>query len=84
MILILPLDGTEASRAAIPIARTLTQIEGTTLHILHVAASATTPGELLEELGITPEETRGAVVARDRFRPPARYFATRGKLGGRP
>lgn len=63
MILILPLDGTEPSHAAIPIARTLAQIEGATLHILHVAASATTPGELLEELGLTSDEARGAVVA---------------------
>ncbi|MFB3852296.1 MAG: universal stress protein [Vicinamibacterales bacterium] len=63
MILIVPLDGTEPARAAIPVARTLAQVEGATLHVLHVAASAIPPAQLLTELGLTGEETRGAVVA---------------------
>jgi len=63
MILIVPLDGTELARTAIPVARTLAQVTGATLHVLHVAASEIPPAELLAELGLTGEETPGAVVA---------------------
>ncbi len=59
---LVPLDGREASKAALPVARVIAQFERATLHILYVGQRLRGPQETLEQLGLTPEEIRGAVL----------------------
>ena len=59
---VLPLDGSEASKVALPVARTLAQIEGASLHVVYVGDQLLGPRQTLEELGLSPQELRGVVL----------------------
>ncbi len=59
---LVPLDGSEAAKAALPVARVIAQFESATLHILYIGQRLRGPQETLEQLGLTREEIRGAVL----------------------
>ncbi len=56
------LDGSARALAALPVARSLAELEHATVHIVHVAAGALPFPELLGKLGLAVEDTRGSVV----------------------
>ena len=57
-----PLDGSELAKAALPVARTLVQLTGATLHVVYFGEPSLGPRKTLEQLGLTPEQTRGSVL----------------------
>lgn len=60
--ILVPLDGSDTSKVALPVARTLARLFGATLHVLSVAEQAADPREILQGLGLSPEEMHGAVL----------------------
>ncbi len=59
---IVPLDGTREALAALPVARVLAALEGATVQIVHVSERDLSPRDLLERVGLGPEETTGSVL----------------------
>jgi len=59
---VLPLDGSQSSRLAVPIARTLSKLYGATLHVVTVGQEVLHTKEALSHLGLTSEEMQGAVL----------------------
>ncbi len=59
---VLPLDGSQVSRLALPIARTLSKLYGATLHVVTVGQEVLHTKEALSHLGLTSEEMQGAVL----------------------
>jgi nucleotide-binding universal stress UspA family protein len=60
--IVAPLDGNPVSKAALPVARTLAELENAVLHVVYVGAGISGPHKTLAELGLTPEELHGAVL----------------------
>ena len=60
--IIVPLDGTIHAIAALPVGKGLAELEGATLHIVHVAEPILPPREVISKLGLTPEQLRGSVL----------------------
>ncbi len=61
--ILVPLDGSETSKRALPVARALAQVGGATLHVLYIGQRRLRgPRETLEQLGLTSGELRGAVI----------------------
>jgi nucleotide-binding universal stress UspA family protein len=58
---IVPLDGTAAALAAVPVARGLAALEGGTLRFLHVADAPTHGPSLLRKLGLSADQFDGGV-----------------------
>ena len=61
-VILVPLDGSAHALGALPVAKGISEIEGETLHILHVAERKPPPTELLGRVGLTPAELRGAII----------------------
>jgi nucleotide-binding universal stress UspA family protein len=61
-VILVPLDGSEHALVALPVAKGFSEIEGATLHIIHVADHKTPPMELLGRVGLEPAELRGATI----------------------
>lgn len=59
---VVPLDGSVHALVSLPVARALAELEGATLHVAHVAERTLPPREVLEKLGLKPEELRGSVL----------------------
>jgi len=59
---VLPLDGSQVSRLALPIARALSKLYGATLHVVTVGQEVLHTKEALSHLGLTSEEMQGAVL----------------------
>jgi len=59
---VLPLDGSQSSRLAVPIARTLSKLYGATLHVVTVGQEVLHTKGALSHLGLTSEEMQGAVL----------------------
>jgi len=59
---LVPLDGSVHATAALPVARALAELEGATLHVVHVAEPVLSPHELLRAAGLAPDELRGLVI----------------------
>jgi len=59
--LLVPLDGSRASLAALPVARTLARLRGATLRVVHAAQRLVPPRELAARLHVG-EEARGAIL----------------------
>ncbi|HVO59310.1 MAG TPA: universal stress protein [Terriglobales bacterium] len=64
--IVLPLDGSTASRRALPIGRYLAQLYRAPLHVLYAAEHRFSPREVIEHLGLTDADLRGAIVDQDR------------------
>jgi nucleotide-binding universal stress UspA family protein len=60
--LVLPLDGSSAAKAALPVARRMARLYCATLQIVYVGEQLQGPRQTLQELGIAPEELRGALL----------------------
>jgi nucleotide-binding universal stress UspA family protein len=59
---VLPLDGSQVSRLALPIARTLSKLYGATLHVVTAGQEMLHTKEALSYLSLTTEEMLGAVL----------------------
>ena len=60
--ILVPLDGTSNAVAALPVARRFAELEGATLHIVHIGEPTASPNAVLEALGLTPEQLHGCVL----------------------
>jgi nucleotide-binding universal stress UspA family protein len=60
--ILVPLDGSSTSKVALPVAKTLAQIHAATLHVVYVGEQSVAPQEVLQQLGLGPEELKGVVV----------------------
>ena len=60
--IIVPLDGSVAALAAVPVARALAALEGATLHIVHVSDPVVPAEEALSRLYLSAEDAEGAVI----------------------
>lgn len=61
-VIVLPLDGTEAATAALPVAQVFAGLTCATLHIVNVGEQTRPPGELVEQLHLLPADLRGAAI----------------------
>ena len=61
-VIIVPLDGSAHATAAMPVAKALADLDGATLHFVHVAEPIIPPRELLEMVGLTSEQLHGSVI----------------------
>ncbi len=59
---LVPLDGTLPSLSSLPVARVFAEILGAALNIVHVGERILPPHDIVEKLGLTPEETLGSVI----------------------
>ncbi|MBV9086245.1 MAG: universal stress protein [Acidobacteriaceae bacterium] len=57
-----PLDGSAASKAALPVARTLAQLFGATVHVLYAGHQALDAQHAVQELGLSTEDIQGVVL----------------------
>jgi nucleotide-binding universal stress UspA family protein len=62
--IVVPLDGSTASKAALPVARSLARLFSATLHVLHVREQGLDVQQTFQELGLTAEEIHGVVLDR--------------------
>ncbi len=60
--IVVPLDCSTRATAALRVARGLAEMEGATLHVVHVGERTLPPREMLEQLRLTPEELSGSVL----------------------
>jgi nucleotide-binding universal stress UspA family protein len=67
--IVLPVDGTGASRAAVPVARGLAQLYKAVPHLLYVGQDSPDPKNMLSALGITHEDMPGVVFDTNRGDP---------------
>lgn len=66
---LVPLDGSTQAAAAWPVAMALGKLKAATLHIVHVAARAVPPQELLGQLKLPSEQVSGLVLDQCQGRP---------------
>ncbi|MCL4535563.1 MAG: universal stress protein [Bacteroidetes bacterium] len=59
---IVPLDGSAHAAAALPVARAMADIAGTTLHIVYVGERVLPPRDLLHKLGLTTEQLHRSII----------------------
>ncbi|HEX5831315.1 MAG TPA: universal stress protein [Gemmatimonadaceae bacterium] len=81
--ILVPLDGTAEAAVALPVARTLGEVYGATLQIVHIGSTTLTPSALAEKLGLTPEELRGVVIDQVAGRPATRIVQLANERGSR-
>lgn len=60
--IVVPLDGSEVSKSALPVGRRLALLQGAALHIVYVGEALLGPRDTLDELGLSREELRGLVL----------------------
>lgn len=60
--ILVPLDGSEAALAALPIARMIAKVAGVVVHIVHVSPVPLPRKELLDTLRLRPSQVRGIVI----------------------
>lgn len=69
------LDGSELSRSALPVARRLAELYEATLHVVSVGPPAEEAVRVLEQLRLTPEDVRGAILDRSEDAPQEAIFS---------
>src|SRR5512138_2750359 len=67
--IIVPLDGSQAALAALPVAAMLRTLFTATIHLLYAGEADAPPCDLLQDLGLSPEQLRGAVLRPARGEP---------------
>jgi nucleotide-binding universal stress UspA family protein len=67
--IVLPLDGNEPSRTALPVARTLAELYCAALHVMYVGQEQLDLKYAASQLGLAAEQARGAIFEQ-RFRTP--------------
>ncbi len=60
--ILVAVQDSQDSVAAVPVAKILAQVEEATLHFLYTGTHQGDPKELLKELGLTPEDLHGGVL----------------------
>ncbi len=68
---IVPLDGSDLSKLALPVAQALAHLYSATLHVVYAGEEKLSPRETLEQLGIPAEDIHGAVLDRVTGEPAA-------------
>ena len=81
--LVVPLDGSPESAAALPVARALAVAEGATLHLLHISEAALPMTAMVERLRLTPDDLRGSVLDQAAGDPAAAIVRHALRLGSR-
>lgn len=61
-VILVPLDGSEEARAAVPVAKTLAGLAGASVRLLHVGDSLLSPPQLLELLGVQADTLPQMIV----------------------
>ncbi len=79
--ILVPLDGSSRATVALPVARAFAELEGATLHIVHIGEATVPPSAVLEKLGLTPEQLRGCVLDQATGPPAARIVRLAGERG---
>lgn len=79
--ILLPLDGSALSRAAIPVARHLAELYNATAHLVYAREEAIEPGKRMERLGVDWNELPGAVVDQSAGPAPEIVLGLTHKLG---
>jgi nucleotide-binding universal stress UspA family protein len=59
---LVPIDIWATATATLPVARGLAQLKGATVVLIHVGHEASSPGELLDAIGLSREDIRGLVI----------------------
>jgi nucleotide-binding universal stress UspA family protein len=59
---VVPVDSTESALAAVPIAKRFGELQGGTLHFVHVAPERALAAEVLERIGLPLPELRGSIL----------------------
>jgi nucleotide-binding universal stress UspA family protein len=78
--ILLPLDGSEASRGAMPLVRHLVELYKATPHLIYAGEQAIEPGQRIEQLGLGWRELPGAVVDQSSGSAPEIILALAQKL----
>ena len=60
--IVVPLDASEHALVALPVAKRLAELEGATLHLVHVARETSPPVDVLDRLGLNSTGLRGSVL----------------------
>jgi nucleotide-binding universal stress UspA family protein len=61
-VVLVPLDGSEHSLDALPVAKVLAHLEGATIHLVHIAREVAPPADVLRHLGLDAWDLRGSVL----------------------
>lgn len=77
---VVPLDGSESSKTALPVARLLAELYTATLHVVYVGEGTHTPRQTLQELGLSGEQIRGVVLDQLQGDPAAAILEATKKL----
>lgn len=77
--ILVPLDGSSRATVALPVARAFAELEGATLHIVHVSETTAPSSATLEKLGLTPEQLHGYVLDQATGEPAARIVQLAGE-----
>lgn len=59
---VVPLDGSDAAKLALPVATAIARLQRSTLRVVHVGEQPGTPKQTLHELGLSSKELPGAVI----------------------
>lgn len=68
---VVPLDASGHALVALPVAKRLAELEGATLHLVHVAREISAPAKVLESVGLSRTELRGSVLDAKAGEPPS-------------
>jgi nucleotide-binding universal stress UspA family protein len=79
--ILIPLDGSEHALVALPVAKRLAELEGATLHLLHVAREVPPPAEILERIGVSAAALRGSVLDAKSGEPASGIIQTAKDIG---
>lgn len=79
--IIVPLDGTDHARVALPVARELAALMGAVLHVVHIAERPAPPRDRLRELGLDPARIGHTVLDERRGSPGAGVLDVARELG---
>ena len=60
--LLVPVERPPHAATALPVARELARLKGATVSLIHVGVEPLEPGELLDHIGLSPEDARGLVI----------------------
>jgi nucleotide-binding universal stress UspA family protein len=60
--IVVPLDGSEPALVALPVAKRLAELEGRTIHLVHVAPAIAPSADVLERIGLSAAQLRGSVL----------------------
>jgi nucleotide-binding universal stress UspA family protein len=78
--IVVPLDGSDEAKLALPVAYAIAQLHGSTLHVIHVGQQPGTPRHTVQELGLSGKDLRGAVIGHATGAPAEAILRIAGEL----